>query len=144
MPSSAIDTAPVQTPAPAPAAAPSILHEIGFCLPAATIYVLGAKLSLILAFEQANTSAVWPASGLAIGVLVFAPLVILWSIPRRRWTRDERLEGIALLGVLVLVGQAICGIFLTGMLENWPSAYMVIPVLLWVAFRLGRCGAVAA
>ena len=253
----AIESAPVLLPQRS--AQNSTLRYIGFCLLAGAIYICVAKLSLFLAFKQANTSAVWPCSGLAIGtlvvfgrrywpavtigvlvvtllledtvpraalamalgntleavvgatlinrfadgrnclrgaptvfrfivlaamlspllsagigvtslvlwddrvtsdyfgeifftwytgnvagVLVFAPMMILWSIPRRRWTREERLEGIVLLGVLVLVGQAICGIFLTGIFEQWPSAYMVIPVLLWAAFRLGRRGAVAA
>ena len=234
------------------------LRDAGICLLAAAIYFFVTKLSLILAFEQANISAIWPASGLALGglvvfgrrfwpavtlgtftltmsidpmalkggfliamgntleavvgatlvqrfaggrncmhgastvfrflvigaiiapllsatlgvmslvlfselpwsrfgesfftwytgngagILVFTPLVILWSIPRRRWTREEKLEGAALMAILILVGQAICGIFLTGTLEKWPSAYMVIPVLLWTAFRLGRRGAVSA
>ena len=44
----------------------------GFALGAlaALIYFVVAKLSLFFAFEQANTSALWPASGLAVGGLV--------------------------------------------------------------------------
>ena len=63
MPTPAIDTVPTQ----APGGTRSTLRDLGFCLLAAGVYFCVAKLSLFLAFEQANTSAVWPCSGLAIG-----------------------------------------------------------------------------
>lgn len=84
-------------------------------------------------------------TGNAAGILVFAPLVMLWSpAPPPRWKREQVIEGAVLLVVLTLVGQAICGFFLTEIFTSWPSAYLVIPILLWIAIRLGRGGTVAA
>ena len=40
----------------------------------ATIYYLAAKLGLLLAFEQANTSPVWPPTGIAIAAVLFRGL----------------------------------------------------------------------
>ena len=37
----------------------------------ATVYYLAAKLGLLLAFEQANTSPVWPPTGIAIAAVLF-------------------------------------------------------------------------
>ncbi len=73
-------------------------------------------------------------------MLVFAPVVLLWQSPRPPCARAHIIEAILVLSVLVLVGQAICGGFDT----DWPKAYLVIPVLLWAALRLGRRGTVAA
>ncbi len=46
------------------------LRSVGIGGLAAAVYFIVAKLSLSLAFEQPNTAAVWPVSGLAIASLV--------------------------------------------------------------------------
>ena len=40
----------------------------------ATFYYLAASLGLSLAFEQANTSPVWPPTGIAIAAILFLGL----------------------------------------------------------------------
>ncbi|MGI9242248.1 MAG: MASE1 domain-containing protein [Verrucomicrobiales bacterium] len=109
------------------------LLSAGSAIAAISIFDGVAPAKLIEVF------ATWYTGNMA-GVLVFAPLVILWSVPRSHWSREKRIEGLILLAVLILVGQTICGFFIT----DWPSAYLVIPVLLWAALRLGRRGTVAA
>jgi len=81
----------------------------------------------------------WYTGNMA-GVLVFTPLVILWSTLRSPWSRAKRIEGLILFAVLILIGQTIGGLLIT----DWPCAYLAIPVLLWAAIRLGRRGTVAA
>ena len=129
--------------------APTVFRFIvGAALLAPLLSAISGVVGLVL-FESLPWSSfgeiffTW-YTGNAAGILVFAPMVILWSTSRTRWSRDQILEGLAVLLVLVLVGQAICGIYLPFGLERWPSAYLVIPVLLWAAFRLGRRGTVAA
>ncbi len=37
-------------------------------------YIIAAKIGLLLAFEQANTSPVWPPSGVAIAAMLYCGL----------------------------------------------------------------------
>ena len=110
----------------------------------AGIGVSGLALSGVITWDDVGEISLTWYTGNTAGVLVFAPLVMLLSNPQRPWSRKRKIEGVALLVILILVGQAICGIFLNVTIEQFPGAYMVIPVLLWVAFRLGRRGTVAA
>jgi len=47
------------------------LKSVTLWLLLAAVYIIAAKLGLSLAFEQANTSPVWPPSGIAIAALVY-------------------------------------------------------------------------
>jgi len=51
-------------------------------------------------------------------------------------------EGLVILGFLVFVGQAISGMHFAEMFPLWPKTYMAIPLVLWIAYRFGRRGAV--
>ncbi len=72
------------------------------------------------------------------GVLVVAPLLILWSREHReRWRRRKRLEAAGLLLTLLLSGQFVFGGVAPNTMLNFPLTFMFLPILIWVAFRFG-------
>ncbi len=77
--------------------------------------------------------------GDAVGNLVVAPLLILWSLNARlRWNPARFLEVVALGVCLVLVGQIVFGGFLFPEAKSYPLEYLCIPPLTWAAFRFGQ------
>jgi signal transduction histidine kinase len=67
------------------------------------------------------------------GALVFAPFLVVWANdPVIRWKRQQWVEAILLLIVLLVTTELIFGTAGTA-----PLAFMLFPVLLWVVFRFG-------
>jgi diguanylate cyclase (GGDEF)-like protein len=85
----------------------------------------------------------WLGDG--VGIVVVAPLLILWTSDfTLRWGRPRLFEAAALLVCLLLVGQIVFGgFFLTGV-KNYPLEYLSIPFLIWAAFRFGQREAATA
>jgi len=83
----------------------------------------------------AGTWATWWA-GDATGVLVFAPflLSLRWP-PLRSWA--QWLEAVVVLGVLAGVSYVVYR-------DSFADAYIVFPLLMWAAIRLGQEGASAS
>jgi PAS domain S-box-containing protein len=78
--------------------------------------------------------------GTATGFLALTPFLMIWLTPAPTgWSRREKRE--AAVAMVVLVAGCIL-VFNTSWLRLWP--YTVIPVLLWVAMRLGARGTTAA
>ena len=78
-------------------------------------------------------------SGDAVGDLLVAPLLLVWSVvlPRRiRWR--EIAEAGVLLAAIVGVGVAV---FVAGM---WHYPYLLFPLLIWAALRFRQLGAATA
>jgi signal transduction histidine kinase len=83
--------------------------------------------------------------GDVVSNLIFAPLLIVWleraELPLGR---REVLEGIVLMllilvvGILVFSGQTAVG------REHWPIEFLLLPPLIWGAFRFGPRGAISA
>jgi PAS domain S-box-containing protein len=66
------------------------------------------------------------------GIMVFAPIILTWNVRYSvRWTGRKITEALGLL-VLLLIVEAI--VFLTG----YPLMYLIIPFLIWTAFRFGQ------
>ena len=81
--------------------------------------------------------------GDAMGALLFAPLLLVWNAaPRPVWTRARIAEALALLAALVGSGLLMAGFLVD--FGNAPFGFVAIPVLLWIAFRLGPREAAAA
>src|SRR5512132_2705856 len=77
----------------------------------------------------------WWLSDLS-GALVFTPVILTWaSRGLRRVSRQEILEGLALLTILVAAAA---------LPSQRDVPYVVFPVLIWAALRLGPRGAAAA
>ncbi len=72
----------------------------------------------------------------AIGVLVFAPLLLAWARGAnslRQLLEQRWLEAMALIFLVVVVSQISFG-------GGYPIVYMLIPLLVWAAFRFGQAG----
>ena len=76
--------------------------------------------------------------GDAVGALVVAPLVLLWSArPQVRWSARQIIEAAALLLGLGLVGLTVFGGLFPSTIRNYPLEFLSIPFLIWAAFRFG-------
>jgi PAS domain S-box-containing protein len=122
------------------------------------LVVLAAGLSPLVSATIGVTSGWWggliPATssvqawwtwwlGDAIGALIVAPLVFVWSTwPRRRLPRVQLLEAMALLLAVVAVGLIVFGGLWTA--PGLEVSYFVFPALTWAALRFGPPGVVTA
>jgi len=91
-------------------------------LPLSVVYPLGADLAI-------NWWTWW--QGDACGMLIFAPLILTWSVPGIRWTGRKALEG-ALFVVLLLAASEV--VFSAGLART----FIFMPLILWAAFRFGQ------
>ena len=83
--------------------------------------------------------------GDAVGALVVAPLLILWSAnPRVRWTREQAAEAGLLTVTLVLISWSIFSGGFQPELKNYPLEFLCIPPMIWAAFRFGGREALSA
>ena len=81
--------------------------------------------------------------GDALGALVVAPFLFVWSGHGRGMLAPRRLpEALLLLGAIGVLSLAIFGPLLDSLLAPFP--YLVFPPLIWAALRLGPPGAVTA
>jgi signal transduction histidine kinase/CheY-like chemotaxis protein len=70
------------------------------------------------------------------GDLVFAPLVLLWTVaPKQRWNKKEAVEVGILLLLLVLLSAVVFGGWLEISAKNYPVTFICGPVVIWMAFR---------
>lgn len=69
--------------------------------------------------------------GDAMGALLVAPLLLVWSRPPRGLSNARIGEGVALLAALAAVSAAV---FLAGL---WRYPYLVFPLLVWATLRFG-------
>ncbi len=105
----------------------------------ATIGVTGLALAGFA--EWAAYGGIWLTwwLGDAVGAIVVAPPVILWTnkgLPGP--TRKQVLEGAALLLYLFLVGQVVFGSFFQTTAPSYPLEFLCVPFLVWAAFRFGQ------
>src|SRR5690606_34098658 len=127
--------------------APFSLSSLSDVLALATVTVaisgvIGATAaSLLLALVRSEPTAQfwhlwWTAD--VLGVFVFAPLALAFStttLARLRTIRRSRwIEGAALLALLVVIGHLI---FSARADSAFAFPYFVLPLLLWIALRLG-------
>ncbi|MGH7739313.1 MAG: MASE1 domain-containing protein, partial [bacterium] len=70
------------------------------------------------------------------GALIVTPVLLLWiRQPKVRWRQLP--ETLGSLAVVVLLGQAVFGGWFLSPGQNFPIAFLVIPALLWTAYRYG-------
>ncbi len=72
--------------------------------------------------------------GDATGVLIAAPMPILWRRLTRKLDRTRLIESLLLIGALLLTGYIAFGM-------GWPVEYLMLPVLVMIVFRSGLQGA---
>ncbi len=70
--------------------------------------------------------------GDAVGVLIFAPLLLTWEKRNAlRWDSRRVAEAATIFALFLLVESII-------FLLNYPLEYLIFPVLFWTAFRFGQ------
>src|SRR6266702_5927496 len=99
-------------------------------------------VSSLAAGGFAQWSSYWPIwltwwLGDASGVLVIAPLLLLWSVPatQRKWNRKQALEVSVLLLLLVVLAETVFGGWLPISARNYPISFICGPIVIWTAFR---------
>lgn len=88
----------------------------------------------------ANYGSIWLTwwLGDTMGALVVAPLLVLWATnPRVQWQPGQTVEAAGLLVCLLAVGLVVFEGGLHSNHQNYPIAYLSIPILMWAAFRFG-------
>lgn len=76
--------------------------------------------------------------GDAVGALIVAPVLLLWSAnPRPQWNPAQVVEIAILLAGLVLVGLLVFGGRFSTEVRNYPLEFLFTPILIWAAFRFG-------
>jgi len=82
--------------------------------------------------------------GDVVGALIVTPLILLWARPfRHSWRHPRAAEVVALAACLVAASWLVFGASPGGM-GNYPVAFLVMPVLMWTAFRFGARATAAA
>jgi len=114
-----------------------------FALVAATSTIISPLFGVTsLAFagfaDWTHYGAIWLTwwLGDVTGDLVFAPLVVLWSVGLQQgWNKKEATE----VGVLFLLLVLLSGVVFAGWLEmssrNYPITFICGPIVIWTAFR---------
>ena len=125
---------------------------VGFVTPVSTLVhaLVGATLIFLGGVSASagylQTLLTWWLGDL-LGFLVVAPLLLAWT-GKRDFPLDRKriVEGVALLGMLILV----CGIAFGGWFPRQittyqsPLAFLLLPFVLWAAYRFGLRGAATA
>jgi signal transduction histidine kinase len=80
--------------------------------------------------------------GDAVGSLVVAPPLILWSVRPRidDWGRHHLFHAVAIALSLVLVAVVVFADWLMPQEPNFPLAFVCLPLVIWVAFHFGQRG----
>jgi len=99
-------------------------------------------VSILAGGGFAQWSSYWPVwltwwLGDASGVLVIAPLLLLWSVPatQRKWNQKQVLEVSVLLLLLVVLAETVFGGWLPISARNYPISFICGPIVIWTAFR---------
>src|SRR2546426_4394929 len=81
--------------------------------------------------------------GDAMGDLLVAPVLLLWAArPRVEWTFSKSIEGTLLFTALLLTTESVfVGNWLPSV-DQYSSAYIVFPFVIWAAIRFGQGGTV--
>ncbi len=99
---------------------------------------------LIPSASTAEVMVTWYLAN-ALGILILtAPVIGLLGHTLGRLPVRRMGEAACLAFCLLFVSQAISGMTVVPALHDWPRTYMIIPLLLWAAFRFQTLGAVFA
>ena len=75
--------------------------------------------------------------GDALGALVVAPLILVWSSPSELGRTGGRFEAAALVGATMVLGLGSFAVPHYTSLADYPLHYTVFPLVIWAALRFG-------
>lgn len=113
----------------------------GLISPAVSATIGATSLSLGGLSDWAKYRTVWSTwwIGDAAGILIVAPLLILWGTDARlRWSRQQVYEATLLMLVLVFTEAAVFGDLLPAGARSYALDFMAVPPLLWAALRFAQ------
>lgn len=107
------------------------------------------NLSLYLggASPLANFGSLWTTWWLGglTGAVTVTPLILTWSLGEGHWLPKYRyFEATLLILLLSVSAMATFGVSSPAPLHYYPLVLLMVPFLLWAAFRLGRRGVTVA
>ena len=77
--------------------------------------------------------------GDAMGALIFAPPLVLWSMhPRVDWNRRKLAQAAGVVLALAGIGLFVFGDVPFPQERNYPLAFAFLPLVIWVAFAFGQ------
>jgi diguanylate cyclase (GGDEF)-like protein len=91
--------------------------------------------------EQSDFLAVWLTwlLGDATGILIIAPLLILWATASKHiWTPARVAEAVFMLSTSVLVAIVVFGTPSLIGATNYPLEFLIVPWIIWAAFRFSQ------
>ena len=101
-----------------------------------------------LRVPDAASAPIWATwwLGDAVGEVVIFPLLLLWfAEPHVRWRRAQLLEAVAVVACLILTGLVVFHGIFSFVSKDYPLGRVFrIPLLVWVAVRLGQREAATA
>ena len=106
-----------------------------------------ASLCLGGAADWTNFGRLWLTwwIGDGVGALVVAPLVLTWvERPAERWSPRRWAEALLLMSLLSAASTTVFREALASNFVNLALGRLIVPFLLWAAFRLGPRGVAAA
>ncbi len=116
-----------------------ILAALASTTISATVGVTSLSLGGFAAWPDFRTIWLTWWLGNAVGVLIVAPLLLLWSENLRlQWNWLKALEAVVLLLCVLVVGKIVFGGLFTFALRNYPLAFTCIPFLIWAAYRFDQ------
>jgi diguanylate cyclase (GGDEF)-like protein/PAS domain S-box-containing protein len=121
-----------------------ILIAIASTTVSASIGVASLLLNGLALWDQADSIWLTWWLGDATGGLIVTSVLTLWYNTGVSWNRRLALEASLWLASLVVVGFAVFGGWLPFGLDMYPLEFLVLPLIIWSAFRLGRRGATTA
>jgi PAS domain S-box-containing protein len=106
---------------------------------AATVGV--GSLALAGLADVAALPSIWLTwwLGDATGAVVLAPLLLFWrDTPRLEWPRAQQIEAALLVAAFLITTFVLFRGVVPAVARGYPLAFLVLPVLLWTAFRFGQ------
>ena len=123
-----------------------VIKFVGICLVASTIAPTVALLCLGIAHPigmldlLGNWWTWW--QGDATGMLVIAPLILSWMArDAATWPARKIGEALAFCVILVFATQLV---FHSSEGVNYPTTFLVVPLIVWAGFRFGQRGVTTA
>jgi PAS domain S-box-containing protein len=123
-----------------------LLKFIVIAFASTTVSATIGNLSLCLggAASWDNFPTLWLTwwLGDAVGALIVAPMILTWMQPRsERWTEQRLAEAVLLLLLLSVVSLFVFSELFLPRSSRYPLGHLIIPTMIWAAFRFGPRGA---
>jgi signal transduction histidine kinase len=113
-----------------------VLKFVGLCAGGAIIAPTVALLPLATIYPLAASDLAWNWwtwwQGDASGMLIFAPLILSWSVPGTvSWTLRKAAEAVGFAALLLIASDIV----FTG---DFGRTFVLVPFVVWAAFRFGQ------